>query len=248
MCLLTIDVASRSAEFTSRGIHMKEHVGFSHRLFFIRTTTKCQQTGASILEFGSIHPHVKTPSTTVSQSSTNPKAKSIRLHTNNASTISMSFFDRFSPPLLLSQPPKKKTTLPVLPMLVSERLSIGQITFILRAAIQILTCDGLFLITYIILANSPRVASFRTHDTVEALRGKNTDPIPEAPAYGHFAVAFTRNLLQYQQAIIHHFEKFCNNCHNQRFHGQWNTTAVKAYRYDYAEEVRINANITERIC
>uniref|UniRef100_A0A0W0EWI8 Uncharacterized protein n=1 Tax=Moniliophthora roreri TaxID=221103 RepID=A0A0W0EWI8_MONRR len=124
----------------------------------------------------------------------------------------------------------------VLPMLVSERLSIGQITFILRAAIQILTCDGLFLITYIILANSPRVASFRTHDTVEALRGKNTDPIPEAPAYGHFAVAFTRNLLQYQQAIIHHFEKFCNNCHNQRFHGQWNTTAVKAYRYDYAEE------------
>ncbi|KAK7037244.1 hypothetical protein VNI00_011235 [Paramarasmius palmivorus] len=80
-------------------------------------------------------------------------------------------------------------------MLVSERLTIGQITFILRAAIQILTYGGLFLITYIILSSSPHVASLRTHDTVnrilgkstatksaalwivEAVRGRNTDPV-----------------------------------------------------------------------
>ncbi|KAK7016432.1 hypothetical protein VNI00_018891 [Paramarasmius palmivorus] len=80
-------------------------------------------------------------------------------------------------------------------MLVSERLTVGQITFILRAAIQVLTFGGLLLIPYIILASSPRVASLRTHDTVnrilskytatktaalwiiEALRGRNTDPI-----------------------------------------------------------------------
>ena len=80
-------------------------------------------------------------------------------------------------------------------MLVTERLTIGQVTFIFRVVIQILTYGGAFLITYIILASSPRVASFKTHDVVNrvlgkatategsarwilnSIRGKNTDPI-----------------------------------------------------------------------
>jgi hypothetical protein len=57
-------------------------------------------------------------------------------------------------------------------MLVTEALTIGQITFILRAAIQILTYAGLFLIGLLILAHTPRVASLKTHDLVNRAVGK----------------------------------------------------------------------------
>ncbi|KAF5342900.1 hypothetical protein D9758_015415 [Tetrapyrgos nigripes] len=59
-------------------------------------------------------------------------------------------------------------------MLVSSTLTLGQITFILRAAIQILGFGGLFLIGYIILANSPRTASIKTHDVVNRAVSKST--------------------------------------------------------------------------
>ncbi|KAL0579887.1 hypothetical protein V5O48_002134 [Marasmius crinis-equi] len=59
-------------------------------------------------------------------------------------------------------------------MLVTDRLTIGQLTFVLRAIIQILTYGGAFLITYVILASSPRVASLKTHDVINRVLGKST--------------------------------------------------------------------------
>ena len=49
-------------------------------------------------------------------------------------------------------------------MLVTEALTVGQITFILWAAIQILSYGGLFLIGLLILANTPRAAFLKTHN------------------------------------------------------------------------------------
>lgn len=59
-------------------------------------------------------------------------------------------------------------------MLITDALTIGQITFILRAAIQMLSYGGIFLISLIILGSAPRVASLKTHDIVNRIVGKST--------------------------------------------------------------------------
>ncbi|KAJ7229365.1 hypothetical protein C8J57DRAFT_1387334 [Mycena rebaudengoi] len=59
-------------------------------------------------------------------------------------------------------------------MLISETLTIGQITFIFRVLIQLLTYSGLFLFALIILVSVPRVATLSTHDLINRLVGKST--------------------------------------------------------------------------
>ncbi|THU91688.1 hypothetical protein K435DRAFT_840904, partial [Dendrothele bispora CBS 962.96] len=59
-------------------------------------------------------------------------------------------------------------------MLVSSTLTLGQITFILRAVIQILGFGGIFLIGHIILASTPRTASLKTHDIINRAVSKST--------------------------------------------------------------------------
>ena len=51
-------------------------------------------------------------------------------------------------------------------MILSESLTIGQITFVLRVAVQILSYGGLALINLLILGNAPRVALIETHDVI----------------------------------------------------------------------------------
>ncbi|KAK7050983.1 hypothetical protein VNI00_005095 [Paramarasmius palmivorus] len=80
-------------------------------------------------------------------------------------------------------------------MFVTSALTVGQLTFILRAVIQVLSYGGIFIIGFIVLASAPRVASLQTHDTLNrvvgretaarttrkwifnAIRGKNGDPV-----------------------------------------------------------------------
>ena len=59
-------------------------------------------------------------------------------------------------------------------MIISESLTIGQITFILRVAIQILAYGGPALIGVLILNNAPRVALIETHDVINRLVGAST--------------------------------------------------------------------------
>ncbi|THU90159.1 hypothetical protein K435DRAFT_841556 [Dendrothele bispora CBS 962.96] len=59
-------------------------------------------------------------------------------------------------------------------MLSTTSLTLGQITFIIRAIIQLLGHGGLFLIGIIVLASVPRVASLKTHDVVNRAVGKST--------------------------------------------------------------------------
>jgi len=59
-------------------------------------------------------------------------------------------------------------------MIISSSITIGQITFILRAAIQILSYAGIALITIIILASVSRVAPIDTHDTINRIVGTTT--------------------------------------------------------------------------
>ncbi|KAL0578785.1 hypothetical protein V5O48_003197 [Marasmius crinis-equi] len=59
-------------------------------------------------------------------------------------------------------------------MFITDRLTVGQITFIIRVAIQVITYSGLFLITLLILATSPRVSPLKTHDVVNRILGKST--------------------------------------------------------------------------
>jgi len=59
-------------------------------------------------------------------------------------------------------------------MLVSHALTIGQITFILRVAIQMLSYGGLFLLGLILLGTAPRIASIGTHDIFNRIAGKST--------------------------------------------------------------------------
>ncbi|KAG7089590.1 hypothetical protein E1B28_011257 [Marasmius oreades] len=59
-------------------------------------------------------------------------------------------------------------------MIVITGLTVGQITFILRAIIQILSYGGLFLIGYIVLASAPQIASLKTHDVLNRVVGRNT--------------------------------------------------------------------------
>ena len=59
-------------------------------------------------------------------------------------------------------------------MLISHELTLGQITFILRVTIQILSYGGLFLIGMIVLGTIPRVASAEAHGVVNRIVGKNS--------------------------------------------------------------------------
>lgn len=59
-------------------------------------------------------------------------------------------------------------------MIISSSISLGQITFILRVAIQILSHVGLALILVIILASVSRVAPIDTHDTINRIVGAAT--------------------------------------------------------------------------
>jgi hypothetical protein len=59
-------------------------------------------------------------------------------------------------------------------MILSQQLTTGQVTFILRVAIQILSYGGVFLIGLIVLSSAPRVASIRTHDVLNRVVGKST--------------------------------------------------------------------------
>jgi len=59
-------------------------------------------------------------------------------------------------------------------MLSTTALTLGQITFIIRAIIQILSHGGMFLIGIIVLASAPRLASLKTHDAVNRAVGKST--------------------------------------------------------------------------
>ncbi|KAG6906185.1 hypothetical protein DXG01_015366 [Tephrocybe rancida] len=59
-------------------------------------------------------------------------------------------------------------------MIISSSLTIGQITFILRVAIQILTYIGLAIIGTLILGSAPRVASLTTHDTLNRIVGASS--------------------------------------------------------------------------
>ncbi|KDR71827.1 hypothetical protein GALMADRAFT_281662 [Galerina marginata CBS 339.88] len=62
-------------------------------------------------------------------------------------------------------------------LVISNKLTTGQITFILRVVIQILSYGGLFLIGLIILGNAPRVAPLETHDVLNRVVGKSTTTI-----------------------------------------------------------------------
>jgi hypothetical protein len=55
---------------------------------------------------------------------------------------------------------------------VTELLTIGQLTFVLRVLIQALSLAGPLLIGLIIMSNAPRLASFTTHDMLNRIRGK----------------------------------------------------------------------------
>jgi hypothetical protein len=57
-------------------------------------------------------------------------------------------------------------------MIISSSITIGQITFVLRVAIQILSYGGLALVTLIIVANAPRVAPLDTHNVLNHVIGK----------------------------------------------------------------------------
>ena len=59
-------------------------------------------------------------------------------------------------------------------MIISDSLTIGQITFILRVAIQILAYGGPALIGVLILSNAPRVALIETHDVINRRVGAST--------------------------------------------------------------------------
>jgi hypothetical protein len=59
-------------------------------------------------------------------------------------------------------------------MLVTETLTIGQITFIFRLIIQLLSYGGLFLFGLIIVASAPRIAPLSTHDVLNRLVGQIT--------------------------------------------------------------------------
>jgi hypothetical protein len=59
-------------------------------------------------------------------------------------------------------------------MLLTDSLSVGQLTFILRFFIQILNYGGLFILGLIIASNAPRIAPLATHDVLNRVVGKMT--------------------------------------------------------------------------
>lgn len=59
-------------------------------------------------------------------------------------------------------------------MLISTILTTGQLTFILRLAITILSSGGLFLVGLVVLGNAPRIASVATHDVLSRIAGSGS--------------------------------------------------------------------------
>ncbi|GLB40115.1 hypothetical protein LshimejAT787_0706250 [Lyophyllum shimeji] len=56
-------------------------------------------------------------------------------------------------------------------MIISSSITVGQITFVLRVAVQILSYVGAAIIGVLILGTAPRVASIATHDTLNRIVG-----------------------------------------------------------------------------
>ncbi|KAJ6571345.1 hypothetical protein B0H19DRAFT_1129779 [Mycena capillaripes] len=59
-------------------------------------------------------------------------------------------------------------------MLLTDSLSVGQLTFILRLVIQVLNYGGLFILGLIIASNAPRIVPLATHDVLNRIVGKIT--------------------------------------------------------------------------
>lgn len=57
---------------------------------------------------------------------------------------------------------------------LTHLLSIGQITFIVRAGIQVLSLGGALLLGILVLSNTPRKASIHLHDLINRVVGKST--------------------------------------------------------------------------
>lgn len=59
-------------------------------------------------------------------------------------------------------------------IILSNKLTTGEITFIFRIVIQILSYLGLYLLGRVVLGNAPRVAPLETHDVLNRFVGKST--------------------------------------------------------------------------
>ncbi|KAJ6507014.1 hypothetical protein C8R45DRAFT_514836 [Mycena sanguinolenta] len=59
-------------------------------------------------------------------------------------------------------------------MLLTQSLSVGQLTFILRLIVQVFNYSGLFILGLIIASNAPQVAPLATHDVLNRIMGKIT--------------------------------------------------------------------------
>ncbi|KDR68901.1 hypothetical protein GALMADRAFT_230960 [Galerina marginata CBS 339.88] len=59
-------------------------------------------------------------------------------------------------------------------IVLSDKLTTGQITFILRVVIQILSYGGMFLLGLLTLGSTPRIAPLETHDLLNRVVGKST--------------------------------------------------------------------------
>ncbi|PVF99333.1 hypothetical protein CPB86DRAFT_783707 [Serendipita vermifera] len=56
-------------------------------------------------------------------------------------------------------------------LVITKDLNVGQLTFIIRAVLQVLSLGGPFLIGILVLSNAPRLASFATHDEINRVVG-----------------------------------------------------------------------------
>ncbi|KAF8067006.1 hypothetical protein FPV67DRAFT_1450113 [Lyophyllum atratum] len=59
-------------------------------------------------------------------------------------------------------------------IVISDSLTTGQITFILRAVIQVLSYGGLFILGFIILGSAPHTAPVETHDVLNRIVGQSS--------------------------------------------------------------------------
>lgn len=59
-------------------------------------------------------------------------------------------------------------------MIISDSITVGQLTFILRVAVQILSYGGIAVIIIILLGTTPRVAPVSSHDVVNRVVGSET--------------------------------------------------------------------------
>jgi len=59
-------------------------------------------------------------------------------------------------------------------MILSDRVTVGQVTFVIRVAIQILAYGGAALLGLILLGSAPRVANVDTHDLINRAVGAST--------------------------------------------------------------------------